>query len=382
MSMQLQLLRAERGLGACDFARGDLVERRLRSFRREVQRAVRNLARRHSRLADLAGSFPALLVALTMPRAGFKAAPVIDLVIKGVPLAELAIAAEVPLWLRRLEPPSFSGALPKLPDSHDFHRRIVNHLPRTKKLAPAWLKAVALTAAWGHEPLAIWTARNMLQQPEHQALWRLRLICLWAWFSARPETLAHRFIEKTWTPSMKFDTALNAAGTWLEAADLYANVGNETIADLWMEPSTFDGYEFVPLRSFEDLTEEARTMRNCVRTYGHNVKHNLSRLWSVRKDGKRIATLEIGNHGRQPFPYVGDLRSAGNEDAPAEAWWAAERWLLTHDLPRLNTNRFGYDAVPIDRTAWMALWKPYWLAKRRFPEWLPLTPSRHVLERL
>ena len=112
-------------------------------------------------------------------------------------------------------------------------------------------------------------------------------------------------------------------------------------------------------------------MRNCVRTYGHNVKHNLSRLWSVRKDGKRIATLEIGNHGRQPFPYVGDLRSAGNEDAPAEAWWAAERWLLTHDLPRLNTNRFGYDAVPIDRTAWMALWKPYWLAKRRFPEWLP-----------
>ena len=84
MSMQLQLLRAERGLGACDFARGDLVERRLRSFRREVQRAVRNLARRHSRLADLAGSFAGAACCADDAARRIPAAPVIDLVIKGV----------------------------------------------------------------------------------------------------------------------------------------------------------------------------------------------------------------------------------------------------------------------------------------------------------
>jgi hypothetical protein len=102
----------------------------------------------------------------------------------------------------------------------------------------------------------------------------------------------------------------------------------------------------------------------------------------MRKGGQRIATLEVGNQGGQPFPYVGDLKAAGNKDAPLEAWWAAQRWLHTHDLPQLKTNRLEWDAVPLDRARWMALWKPYWLAKRRFPEWLPLAPSRYVLEAL
>jgi hypothetical protein len=102
----------------------------------------------------------------------------------------------------------------------------------------------------------------------------------------------------------------------------------------------------------------------------------------MRKDGQRIATLEIANHGGDPFPYVGDLKSAGNKDAPLDAWWAARRWLHMHDLSRLKTNRLEWGAMPLDRARWMALWKPYWVEKRRFPEWLPLAPSGHALEAL
>jgi hypothetical protein len=100
MSMQMHVLRAGRDLGAHDAARRDLVERQLLKFRPEIQRAVCIVARRHSRLADLASSFPALLVALAVPRAGFNRERVIDFVIGGVPLAELAKAADVPLWTR------------------------------------------------------------------------------------------------------------------------------------------------------------------------------------------------------------------------------------------------------------------------------------------
>ena len=381
MSVQLHVVCADHNVGAYNSAR-DLVERKLRSFRPEVQPAVRKLARRHSRLADLAVSFPALLVALAVPRAGFKPEPVIALVIAGAPLAELAAAAEVPLWLRRFAPPLFSRAIPQLPDGHDFRRRIVNHLPHDAKLAPVWLASVAMAATWGHEPLVIWTARNMLQHPKHDALRRLRLICLWAWFSGRPETLAHRFIEKAWAPSMQFGTALGAANNWLETVSLYADVGDEITADMWTQPWTVDGYEFVPLRSFSEISEEARAMRNCVRTYGSSMKHNQSRLWSMRKGGQRIATLEIASRGGDPLPYVADVKSAGNKDAPVEAWWAARRWLQMHNLPQLETNRLEWDAVPLDRGIWVSLWKPYWLAKRSFPEWLPVTPSRYVLEAL
>ena len=382
MPVQLHVVRADRNVGAYNSARGDLVERKLRSFRPEVQRAVRNIARRHSRLADLAVSFPALLVALAVPRAGFNREPVIDLVVKGAPLAELSMAAEVPLWLRRFAPPLFTRVIPKLPDSHDFRRRIVNHLPGNARLTCEWLDAVAIAARWGHEPLAIWVARNMLKHPKHDALRRLGRFCLWAWFSGRPETLAYRFIEKAWAPSMHFDTALDAAHSWLEAVTLYADIGEETVADMWTQPWTVDGYEFVPLRSFTEISEEARAMRNCVRTYGCSMKHNQSRLWSMRKGGQRIATLEIANRDGQPLPYVGDLKSAGNKDAPVEAWWAARRWLQMHNLPQLETNRFEWDAVPLDRGIWISLWKPYWLAKRRVPEWLPVTPSRYALEAL
>jgi hypothetical protein len=378
--MQLHVLRAESRFGACGDARGELLERKLRSFRPEVQVAVRRLARRHSRLADLAVSFPALLVALAVPRAGFDPEPVIALVIGGARLAELAKAADVALWLRKFAPPLLPCALPKLPDSHDFRRQIVNHLPHTPKLAPVWLSTVANAAAWGDETLAIWVARHFLRDPKHDAIRRLRLISLWAWFSARPETLAHRFVETPFTPSMQFGAALSAAGNWKEAVSLYLDIGEETVADMWIQPAIVDGYEFVPLRSFLELSEEARAMRNCVRTYGYNVKHNRSRLWSMRKDGQRVATLEIANHGGDPFPYLGDLRSVGNKDAPLEAWWAARRWLHMHDLRQLNTNRLEWDAVPLNRARWMAQWKPYWLAKRRFPEWLPLAPSPYALE--
>jgi hypothetical protein len=30
----------------------------------------------------------------------------------------------------------------------------------------------------------------------------------------------------------------------------------------------------------------------------------------------------------------------------------------------------------------MSLWRPYWLAKRRIPHWLPIAPSREALEML
>ena len=387
--MQMHVFSAERNLGAHNAARGDLMERRLQKFRPEMQSAVRSLACRHSRLADLTLSFPALLVALAVPRASFNPEPVIDLVIKGVPLAELAKAADIPFWMRRLIPSSFSGVIPKLPDNHEFSRRIVNHLPRTAKLAPIWLAAVANAVAGADEPFAIWMAANVTQPRKLKRRRRrgrerdhLRLLCLWAWFSCRPDTHAHRLIETPWAPSMQLAAAISAASAWQTAVALYLELGDETIDDLWTQPESVDGYEFVPLRSFAEVSEEARVMRNCVQTYGYSLVHNHSRLWSIRKDGQRVATLEIGPCRGDRLLSVYELKSIGNKDVPIEVAWAVRRWLHMHDLPGINTKPFAWDAAPLNRAAWIAMWKPYWIAKRRIPAWLPLNPSRYALEAL
>jgi hypothetical protein len=53
-----------------------------------------------------------------------------------------------------------------------------------------------------------------------------------------------------------------------------------------------------------------------------------------------------------------------------------------HDLSQINMQRRDWGTAPLDRATWTSLWRPYWLAKRRIPERLPIAPSRSALEAL
>jgi hypothetical protein len=56
--------------------------------------------------------------------------------------------------------------------------------------------------------------------------------------------------------------------------------------------------------------------------------------------------------------------------------------LNTHDFSQINMAQRACDRRPLDRTTWLSLWRPYWLAKRCLPEWLPIAPSLHALDAL
>lgn len=362
--------------------RSDLLERRLRRYHPRFQGAVRTLALRHSRLADLAASFPALLFALAFPRARLDPARAIAGVIDGRPLAEAAAAAGVPLWLRKLPPEAFAGPIPRLPDGELFRRQIANHLPRSPKLTPTWLQLVADAAELAHEPVAVWIAREFIREPERVKTARLRSICLWAWFSSQPATLGHDLIERPWTPDMRIDAARAAASDWLTIVALHANLGRKAIADMWLRPGRMAGYEFMPLDSIAAIIEEAKAMRNCLRTFGNSLAHNQARLWSIRKDGERLATLRIARRYRDPLPNLVELKGPDNVEVSRELWWVARQWLHKHDLSQIDIGQFDWGTAPLNRGSWMSLWRPYWLAKRRIPFWLPMAPSRQVLETL
>ena len=262
--MRSNLLRApDRGS-----ARSDLLERRFRRYCPQFQGAVRALAMRNSRVADLAESFPALLFALAVPRPGLDPARAIERAIEGVSLAKVAAAADVPLWLRRLPPEALSRPIARLPDGEVFRRQIANHLPRSPKVAPIWLQAVADIADMAHETIAVWIAREIVREKRIMNLNRLRLVGLWAWFSGQPDTLGHRMIQKPWTPDLRMGSALDAADDWLTNIDLRVNLGREPLADVWLQPARVAGYDFLPLTSVSELTEEAVTMRNCLRGSG------------------------------------------------------------------------------------------------------------------
>src|SRR5690349_3069260 len=116
-------------------ARSDLLERQFKRYCPRYQGAVRALASGHSRIADLALSFPALLFALAAPRREFDPAWAIARTIAGARLAEVAAATGVPMWLRRLPPEALARPIGQLPDSEPFRLQIANHLP-PRKLAP------------------------------------------------------------------------------------------------------------------------------------------------------------------------------------------------------------------------------------------------------
>jgi hypothetical protein len=375
--MRSKLLRAPAG----GTAHSDLVERRLQRYCPRFRGAVRVLAMRHSRIADLAVSFPALLFALAVPRPGLDPAGALDLAIEGAALAEVAAAADVPMWLRRLSPEALTDPIVKLPDGELFRRQIANHLPRSPKATPVWLRAVADAADWAHEAVAVWIAREIVRGNRQALLKRLRLVSLWAWFSSQPDTLGHSLIKTPWTPAMRAGTALDAAEGWRTTVNLYVNLGHEPIADMWFQPARVGGFDFLPLTSTAAIIEEATAMRNCLCTYGHRVARNSIRLWSLRRDGQRVATLSLTNDHCDPLPNIGELKGPGNAGVSPEVWWAARQWIHMHGLPRIDLKRRSIP-TPLNRNAWIALWRPYWLAKRRLPHWLPMAPSRGVLRAL
>jgi len=268
-----------------------------------------------------------------------------------------------------------------LPDGELFRQRIVNHLPRSPKLAPAWLQAVADAAEWGHEGAAVWIGRELVRDPRAK-LGHLRLISLFAWFSDHPTTTGFALMARRWEPEMRFAAALEAAQEWRTRIALQVRLGERPIADMWLSPGYVYGFDFVALRTAEDIAAEAAAMRNCLCSYGASLAHNRSRLWSVRMNGRRVATLCIANGDGDPLINIVEMRAADNADVSADVSWAAREWLNRHDLSAVRTNRLPWNAVPFDRSAWISLWRPYWLAKRHIPAWLPLRPSWPALKDL
>lgn len=60
---------------------------------------------------------------------------------------------------------------------------------------------------------------------------------------------------------------------------------------------TIEGYEIVALQSGAALHAESADMHHCVASYAGNVIRGFSRMFSVRGDGRRVATFEISKSG-------------------------------------------------------------------------------------
>ncbi len=120
-------------------------------------------------------------------------------------------------------------------------------------------------------------------------------------------------------------------------------------------------------------------MENCVRSYGTSIAAKAERLWSMRQNGKRVATLSVGNDSDLGLLTITEIKGPKNAKVPREVAVAAKRWMDNIDVTAIEVRSRRLSDVLPSRNAWVALFKPYWIEKQRIPNWLPLVPKNWML---
>lgn len=339
---------------------GDALEGIASHYSLDVRSDVHQLLRSSNRLVDLAAAFPGAIYALATRRgAPARRRDALALIEDGAPLKSVAKALDLPYWLRRLPAAAFEGPLGTLPTSEVFARRIATRLPRRAADSAFWLASVTFGAAACHDDFALWLAEQPLYSEPGEPRRLFAVLAAYAWFSGAVMTRAHNLIVVPWRPEVALDTALCAAKTWLNRMRLVLQLEAGIITDSWLKPGSVAGLNFEPLLDQEAILEEAHAMQNCADQYADRLARDRCRLFSVRRNGSRVATLEIGPHPRETGVLaITQLKSRHNMPADIEVWQAAHAWLATQNglkrlPPMMRPDR------PLNDRIWQQLMLPY-----------------------
>lgn len=335
-----------------------------RVFHPGVRKAVRDVVAAHPAAGELAVTFPALLFALATGFGGArKRARALRLIENGEPLREVADTLGLPWWTRRLPAGAFVDTLDAIPLDVEVARRIATEIPVDARIARLWLWGVCYGYHACGAEFATWVARILAR---HSSTFvgskgedRFSLLAAWAWHSNAPDTPGHRIMRRPWSSAMGLRRALEEAGVWQQRVALVLSLeaGN---SDDWIKEGEALGFEFVALKTPQEFISESETMVNCLDQYSERLEAGFSSIYSVRKNGRTVADVEIGRHAQEvTMPSILQLRGRRNRRAPAEVWRAAYAWLGAQPLKARY--RSGGDQVEPDlaRQKRVDFWKPY-----------------------
>jgi hypothetical protein len=343
-----------------DLKLGERVEDQVRRYAPSARRAIRRLARTSPRFADLAVTFPAALYVLATDQAASEhRAQAHELVRGGAALRDVARVLGLPLWMRRLPPETFSGALPAMPVSDTFARRIANRLPTPHSTADFWLRAVAFADGAAHEDFAVWLAEQPMHRGQGDPVQLLAVLAAYAWFSRAPGTAACNLISIPWRQELSMETALCSAKSWLNRIRLVLQLKPGVVTDPWFEAAHALGYSFTPLLDSQALLREAQAMQNCCDQYSDRIARDKCRLFRIADATGSVAMVEVGPHPREVGVLtLNQLKGRHNIPAGVDVWQAAHHWASQQRgirrMPALMPKE-----RPLCGKDWSSLMQPY-----------------------
>ena len=124
---------------------------------------------------------------------------------------------------------------------------------------------------------------------------------VWDWISKLDRPLDHNQLRSPWTWYMEKQKSWHEEEILRQRERMAAEKAkreefekNRKYAwDSLIEPFDRNGYHVVPLLKAQDLREEGEEMHHCVGSYDRTCEEGTCRIFSIQKEGKRVATLDI-----------------------------------------------------------------------------------------
>ena len=215
------------------------------------------------------------------------------------------------------------------------HPELLRAMPDTVPSSRIWLRVVP----WAHHRVsaefAEWAARQAPQIPGSLNHVGGVLGDIADWVRAgmppdpllgeRPMQAGREFVVRPFTPSMSLKTAMELSADWHEAVANNLDGPNSAFPDPWYPAARLGDYEILPIEDAASLYREGTAMHHCVGTYGDQVQRGDLYIYSIRRNGERVATLALGrDNGRA---YLEQIRGPCNTDPPKAIVATVQRWL-------------------------------------------------------
>jgi PcfJ-like protein len=330
-------------------ADGDAIKA-ARRFTFQYREAIYRAAARSRRALQLASTFPvaALLIYSDWRGRNLDKATAANLVERGALLRDVAAALGIPLVLRRIKPGAAHLAFGTLCQHPEWLHFMPDSLPRAR----IWLRVVHRAHDEVGPDYAQWVAGNMPQIPGHLQQVESFLSDIADWVKAGPRPSdkipdpfddipdfvnpRSAFVTRPFSPLMSLNTVTALSAEWHEAVASNMDGPELAFPPPWYSAGTLEDCEILPIVNSAELYREGAAMRHCVGRYANEIKHGKIYVYSVRRDGKRLATLALGRvEGRASLIQI---RGPCNAHPPKEIVSTVRRWLraqtpLTPQMP-------------------------------------------------
>jgi hypothetical protein len=141
----------------------------------------------------------------------------------------------------------------------------------------------------------------------------------------RPARAGCEFVVRPFTPSMSLKTATTLSAEWHVAVAKNLDGHNLAFPDPWYPARKFGDYEILPIQDGASLYQEGAAMHHCVGTYCDQVQDGDLYIYSIRRNGERVATLALIRHDNEA--YIEQIRGPCNTEPPNKIRATVVRWL-------------------------------------------------------